>query len=134
MGGGPSPTCRRVAMWDQTALMIDGQGMTPDDAFEAFPVDPSGPARDFTRPLLQGEGSITLSDLRGRPILLNFWASWCGPCKEEAPAWATLRSSSRRGAPRRSRSCSAGSNETVEDPEHVFPAPRKRSATRARVT
>jgi cytochrome c biogenesis protein CcmG, thiol:disulfide interchange protein DsbE len=49
---------------------------------------PSGPAPDFTLPLLQGEGSITLSDLRGHPILLNFWASWCVPCKQEAPVLA----------------------------------------------
>lgn len=51
-------------------------------------MNPSGPAPDFTLPLLRGEGSLSLSDLRGRPVLLNFWASWCVGCKEEAPVLA----------------------------------------------
>lgn len=53
-----------------------------------LPMNPSGPAPDFTLPLLEGQGSITLSDLGGQPVLLNFWASWCVACKEEAPVLA----------------------------------------------
>lgn len=50
------------------------------------PDRPAGPTPvpDFELPLLSG-GSLSSDDLRGAPVVLNLWASWCIPCREEAP-------------------------------------------------
>lgn len=46
-------------------------------------------APDFT--ITDAQRTVTLSQMRGKPVLLNFWASWCAPCVEEMPSLVHLQ-------------------------------------------
>ncbi len=67
-----------VAAADQTLTPVPGRPVAPD----------------FSLPDTSGK-LHRLSDYRGRPVIINFWATWCPPCREEIPsmnrAWRVLR-------------------------------------------
>jgi cytochrome c biogenesis protein CcmG/thiol:disulfide interchange protein DsbE len=74
----------------QIAKKEEGRGLSAAVAAGEAP-----PAPGFVLDSLEGEEKVSLAEYRGRPVVLNFWASWCGPCKDEAPmlqsAWERYR-------------------------------------------
>ncbi len=68
-------------------------------ALIVFEIATAGPTDDFAKlaPALPTRvlrpPKTTLADLRGKPALINFWASWCDPCREEAPELQRLNRS-----------------------------------------
>jgi peroxiredoxin len=70
-----------VAVVAAALLWLGGSG--PD------PIERGSVAPGFTLARLDG-GEVSLAELRGRVVLINFWATWCEPCRQEMPAMERL--------------------------------------------
>jgi cytochrome c biogenesis protein CcmG/thiol:disulfide interchange protein DsbE len=85
---------KRIARYAAVALIL-GLALTLTLAFRREPHDirtgtVGKPAPAFTLPSLADGTPISLDQYKGKIVILNFWASWCIPCKEENPALAAV--------------------------------------------
>ena len=82
--GGTEPVATETATATATPTRAATIGLLDD-----LPLEVDQPAPDFFLRTLNGR-SVRLSDYRGKTVVLNFWASWCPPCRREMPDFQTL--------------------------------------------
>jgi len=84
------PPARAGAGWIALALAAAALFTLLSRGAAPPPLAQGSQAPDFELPRLGGGEALSLSSLRGKLVLLNFWATWCKPCEDEMPAMERL--------------------------------------------
>jgi thiol-disulfide isomerase/thioredoxin len=86
--------CRAVV----ALLVAQGSGGDEQRSLSLDEASVGEQAPAFDLPRLNGSGRLTLEQLRGHPVVLTFWASWCQPCQKELPMLQDVKKQLRGGS------------------------------------